>query len=195
MEKRKNYKNEGLWVVKDHDGLYLCNHKPWKNFHDENDFVWSCEGDFIKINVPPSHCLSDMDYSHDPVKVYITTEDEHYKLMEVDDSETEFEEPAPMTQEEHDACSDQRLLYEHWAFNIIDATYKIRTTHKDDPIESITVNTKLKDLLQENCYKGIKINKKEATDTYYFIGSLAGYNIYVDETMDNTDYKFIIIQK
>jgi len=83
MEKRVNSKEVGLWVVRDVDGLYLCNRKPYKDFHDEMDFVWGCEGDFIKIDnidnyfqqkyskVSYSSIFSSLKYEDEPVKVDI----------------------------------------------------------------------------------------------------------------------------
>lgn len=43
MEKRMNWKEKGMWVIRDFDGiLYICNRKPYKNYHDEFDFGWAC---------------------------------------------------------------------------------------------------------------------------------------------------------
>ena len=73
MEKRKNIKEEGMWVVRDHDGLYICNRKPFKNYHDEMDFVWSCEGDFIKLKLDRMsyNYFSDVEYEDEPINVSI----------------------------------------------------------------------------------------------------------------------------
>jgi len=76
MEKRINSKEEGLWVVRDYDGLYLCTRKPYKNFYGEHEdaFTWSCEGDFMKINVSPYSDFSDMTHSDEPKRVEIVPE-------------------------------------------------------------------------------------------------------------------------
>lgn len=73
MEKRMNWKETGLWVIRDFDDvLYLCNRKPFKNYHDEADFVWSCEGDFIKLTDSRSfRHFSELKYTDDPVEVYL----------------------------------------------------------------------------------------------------------------------------
>ena len=68
MEKCVNWKEQGMWVVRDTDGLYICNRKPYKNFHDEHDFVWSCEGDFIKL---VSNNFNDLKFDDEPVQVDI----------------------------------------------------------------------------------------------------------------------------
>lgn len=83
MEKRMNWKESGLWVIRDiDDTLYICNRKPYKNFHDECDFVWSCEGDFIKLI--DSHSFRDfknLKYTDDPVQVYL---EDHYQIKKIE---------------------------------------------------------------------------------------------------------------
>ena len=86
MEKRTNWKDVGLWVIRDVDGLYLCNRKPYKDYHDEGDFVWGCEGDFIKIDnlsnyfqqkgskLSYTSIFSSLRYEDEPVKVNIIPE-------------------------------------------------------------------------------------------------------------------------
>jgi hypothetical protein len=67
MEKRMNWKERGMWVIRDFDGLlYICNRKPYKNYHDEMDFVWSCEGDFMRLE---SKNFDDLKPENDPVQV------------------------------------------------------------------------------------------------------------------------------
>jgi len=67
MEKRMNWKEKGMWVIRDFDGfLYICNRKPYKNYHDEMDFGWSCEGDFIRLD---SKNFDDLKPQDDPVEV------------------------------------------------------------------------------------------------------------------------------
>lgn len=70
-----NWKESGLWVIRDIDNiLYLCNRKPYKNFHDEGDFVWSCEGDFIKLTDTRSFSdFKNLKYTDDPINVYLET--------------------------------------------------------------------------------------------------------------------------
>ena len=62
-----------MWVVRDHYGLYICNRKPFKNYHDEMDFVWSCEGDFIKLKLDRMsyNYFSDVEYEDEPINVSI----------------------------------------------------------------------------------------------------------------------------
>ena len=83
MEKRMNWKESGLWVIRDIDDiLYLCNRKPYKNFHNEGDFVWSREGDFIKLT--DSRSLRDfknLKYTDDPVQAFL---DDPYQIKEVE---------------------------------------------------------------------------------------------------------------
>ena len=89
MEKKVNWKEIGLWIVKDYDGYYLCNRKPYKNYHDMNDFVWGCEGDFIKIDNLENHdmnFLNNMNYADDPIKVIIVPYD---TIFEKEDSDNE----------------------------------------------------------------------------------------------------------
>lgn len=69
MEKIEIYKETELWVIRDHDGLYLCTKKPFKNYYGEHedDFKWYCDGgDFMKINVSPDNQFSDIEYSDEP---------------------------------------------------------------------------------------------------------------------------------
>ena len=40
----------------------------------EDAFTWSCEGDFMKINVSPYNVFSDMIYSDEPKRVEIVPE-------------------------------------------------------------------------------------------------------------------------
>lgn len=76
MEKRANYKETGLWIIKDHDGLYLCTKKPFKNYYGEHEdaFTWCCEGDFMKVDVSRYGLFSDMKYSSDPQRIEIVPE-------------------------------------------------------------------------------------------------------------------------
>lgn len=73
MEKRMNCTENGLWVIRDFDDiLYLCNRKPYKNYHDECDFIWSCEGDFIKLTDSRSfRYFENLKYTDEPVNVYL----------------------------------------------------------------------------------------------------------------------------
>lgn len=84
MERRMNRIENCLWVIRDFDNtLYLCNRKPYKNYHDECDFVWSCEGDFFKLT--DSHSFrhfENLKYTDEPVKVYL---DEPYKVIDTID--------------------------------------------------------------------------------------------------------------
>ena len=82
-----NWKENGLWVIRDFDNiLYLCNRKPYKNFHDEGDFVWSCEGDFIKLTDPRSFChFENLKYTDNPVEVFL---EEPYQIKEIENQTT-----------------------------------------------------------------------------------------------------------
>ena len=83
MEKGMNWKENGLWVIRDFDNiLYLCNRKPYKNFHDEGDFVWGCEGDFIKLTDPRSfRHFENLKYTDNPVEVFL---EDPYQIKEIE---------------------------------------------------------------------------------------------------------------
>lgn len=82
MEKRMNWKECGMWVIRDFDGfLYICNRKPYKNYHDECDFVWGCEGDFIRLE---SKNFSELKPQDEPVEVDVIDCWRHMKTETVD---------------------------------------------------------------------------------------------------------------
>jgi hypothetical protein len=82
MEKRMNLKERGMWVIRDFDGfLYICNRKPYKNYHDECDFVWGCEGDFIRLE---SKNFSELKPQDEPVEVDVIDYWRHMKTETVD---------------------------------------------------------------------------------------------------------------